>query len=260
MPLNWWTCCSQKDRAVSSTVAVAMLLGITVVLVTVTGAFVFDLVETTKDNPAIPGNNNPSTDGNNQHVEPDTSGDSGQQRRTTQRYQYPESTDVEKYVYTIKFICGVQSYNPSSGGSVADGTVQPEPAVHSTAMNIYNYNNRDINMTIRGAALPEPGAESGESSADNLTINAYQTRELSCNNVFIGGGSGDFQGVVSIESPYRLNVLGIYSTYTLQDSQEGISTRGNTAPGISIKKVEPEFVQEMNTSRSTSTPTPGVDN
>jgi hypothetical protein len=138
---------------------------------------------------------------------------------------FPVPKGFEEYVYSVKFICGVQSDHGCQCASV-------RPGVYATEINLHNYH--DVEVKIKKHVLPVvfAGAAAGREprfvttkASDEIVLPPHSATMDDCcrlAELLLGAPSGSdlllTTGILEIKSSHPLSVCAIY---TVADSKSG---------------------------------------
>ena len=124
------------------------------------------------------------------------------------------------FVYSVKFVCGVQGVPSSQFPPPHEPTVKP--GNYATAINVHNYHVATAGTSLRKKAviaLPESVNPRGRiSTIVGEKLGANQALTVDCNEIaklFVGVALPPFiDGFVEIVSPVQLSVAAVYTSQT----------------------------------------------
>jgi hypothetical protein len=156
--------------------------------------------------------------------------------------------DVDKYTYSIKFVCGIKTVSSGAGfpfpttidfdTAGTQGAVQP--GKYSTAINIHNFRRDPATLSVRGV-IADPLVFAGPSGEREVTIGRFRAREIDCSEIAgmypdtlidsegrILRPPGFMKGFVTITTGTQLNVVVVYTAAIFKEGEK------STPSGLSM--------------------------
>jgi hypothetical protein len=155
----------------------------------------------------------------------------------------PTPTPVQNvFLYSVKFLCGLQSIQSTQFKPPAEPAVKP--GNYATSINVHNYHATNACLAKKAAiAGPESVDVRGQVSPfRGFTLGPDDAFEIDCADIVslfpVGTALPSFiEGFVEIQSRTQLSVTGVYSTQTCNTSP---TAGGCTSLGTLAISVVPE--------------------